>query len=424
MDLRDNKFTENYLQSNDITAGKAPFSYPFDENLDQWISETQYQTLQAMSSEYCPLMEKHMKRLDHLVGCLMEIRLPLFRCFDDMHRALTEYCVGRDLYEKDWAEMKKINALPLMISKWQAHVDENETIASESSPRHGRGKSSLAVAAVMGRGKNSIIYLDPNEKDELFTVLSVNDDDNLMISRPKKGASIGWELSVPSQSDPNSAYYGALSGNDAPECATIKYNMPLNNNKKYYYEVVVNSDWIMQIGVGREDFDRACDASKNIGVGDHISSWAFDGHRMKVFGGEHGNSGEGKAYGSTKWKKGDIIGCAIDMGNHTLQYFHNGEDLGVAANDIPDDLSIAWTLREGQSMTVVFEPDFFKFGARLLSQGFEPLGPIRWNLVGMSVTSKEKEELIVEKLDEYMKLYLHFMVCALPSPLSPSFMHA
>jgi len=57
--------------------------------------------------------------------------------------------------------------------------------------------------------------------------------------------------------------------------------------------------------------------------------WVYDGGKQQ----KQRNNLAGVRYGSY-WSNGDIIGCSIDIDAKTIQYWHNGKDLGVAHTDV------------------------------------------------------------------------------------------
>ena len=99
----------------------------------------------------------------------------------------------------------------------------------------------------------------------------------------------------------------------------------LPNSGRWYYEVVLLTDGLMQIGWA--DSLHSGDPICGRGIGDHKHSFAFDGYRKKIWNGESGDYG-------FRWHIGDIIGCMLDMDELTMQYTINGESLGIAFSNI------------------------------------------------------------------------------------------
>lgn len=98
------------------------------------------------------------------------------------------------------------------------------------------------------------------------------------------------------------------------------------NTGLWFYEVTVLTDGLMQIGYIDADF--AADPVQGQGVGDHTTSWGFDGFRCKKW---NVNSTE---YG-VAWRANDIVGVLLDTDRMELSYFLNGRFLGVAFADLP-----------------------------------------------------------------------------------------
>eukprot|EP00940_MAST-03C_sp_MAST-3C-sp2_P000372 g372.t1 len=113
----------------------------------------------------------------------------------------------------------------------------------------------------------------------------------------------------------------------------------------WYYEVVVLSDGLMQIG-WCDTYFRG-DSLRGHGVGDNRHSWAFDGFRCKKW------NGASDMYGR-RWKCGDVVGCLVSFGTNvcTMRFYLNGSDLGVAftVNDVTGNLYPAASINMGQSL--------------------------------------------------------------------------
>lgn len=69
------------------------------------------------------------------------------------------------------------------------------------------------------------------------------------------------------------------------------------------------------------------DEESGDGVGDDSNSWAYDGVRQQKWNGESSDYGQA-------WRAGDVVGCLLDLDLGTIRYTLNGEDLGVAFENI------------------------------------------------------------------------------------------
>ncbi|EQC28978.1 hypothetical protein SDRG_13315 [Saprolegnia diclina VS20] len=96
---------------------------------------------------------------------------------------------------------------------------------------------------------------------------------------------------------------------------------------QWYYEVELGTAGIMQLGWADAMFE--ADDDEGDGVGDHVASWAYDGHRRLKW-----TNGDSTAYGDS-WAPGDVIGCLLDLDARTVSFSRNGTSLGVAFDDIP-----------------------------------------------------------------------------------------
>lgn len=93
---------------------------------------------------------------------------------------------------------------------------------------------------------------------------------------------------------------------------------------KWYYEAELITDGCLQIGWADSSFSGHCQAERGDGCGDGPSSWAFDGWRRYRW---HSTATEW----GCRWKKGDIVGCLLDMDNKEIRFTLNGrsEDIGM-----------------------------------------------------------------------------------------------
>ena len=92
---------------------------------------------------------------------------------------------------------------------------------------------------------------------------------------------------------------------------------------RYYFEVKIFTDGIMQIGW----CTLATPFLHDNGVGDDPTSYAYDGNRVKKWNDQSSSYGE-------RWAPGDIIGTMIDFQNREITFFRNDISLGVAFKGI------------------------------------------------------------------------------------------
>ena len=107
----------------------------------------------------------------------------------------------------------------------------------------------------------------------------------------------------------------------ATNCASVRGNAKVKRGK-WYYEVLLRSDTLMQIGWCSDGF--APDAARNKGVGDDESSWAFDGCRLLL----RWNKNH-KPWGKKPWKEADVVGCLLNLDESEMQFSINGKLLKV-----------------------------------------------------------------------------------------------
>lgn len=131
---------------------------------------------------------------------------------------------------------------------------------------------------------------------------------------------------------------------------------------KWCYEVLLESNGLFQIGFCQ----LKTPFTNQNGVGDDRHSFGYDGYRLSCW-----NEDENR-YGKV-WDYGDIIGVCIDLDNKHLEYFHNGEKLGIVKKDIEAGAGIAYF--PGISLSD-YEKCSFNFGAYPFVYsypGYEPI---------------------------------------------------
>ena len=92
---------------------------------------------------------------------------------------------------------------------------------------------------------------------------------------------------------------------------------------KWCYEVLLESNGLFQFGFCQ----LKTPFTPSYGVGDDIHSFGYDGYRLSCW-----NEKENR-YGKV-WDYGDIIGVCIDLEKRQVEFFQNGESLGIALKNI------------------------------------------------------------------------------------------
>eukprot|EP00039_Didymoeca_costata_P002295 m.59139 g.59139 ORF g.59139 m.59139 type:complete len:866 (-) comp11222_c0_seq6:86-2683(-) len=104
-------------------------------------------------------------------------------------------------------------------------------------------------------------------------------------------------------------------------------NVSTHSHGLYYYEVIIMSKGVIQVGWATEDCKLV--PEKGYGVGDDYESISFDGHRCRAWHGKTNNRNTDNDYG-VAWSPGDVIGCFLDTAQGTASFLLNGKDLGIA----------------------------------------------------------------------------------------------
>eukprot|EP00943_MAST-04B_sp_MAST-4B-sp1_P001747 g1747.t1 len=137
---------------------------------------------------------------------------------------------------------------------------------------------------------------------------------------------------------------------------------------QWYYEVELLSDGIMQIGWCDTLF--IGDDNEGDGVGDDLHSWGYDGNRQKFWHGKSYPFGDEKQ----QWKTGDVIGCYVDLDEHSMVFYVNGVEIGgkvPCLNDTgfqyEDGLYPALSLEAGNVVRVNVGQRSFKYDVKQLT---------------------------------------------------------
>ena len=100
------------------------------------------------------------------------------------------------------------------------------------------------------------------------------------------------------------------------------------------------------------------------GVGDDLTSFAFDGYRLCKW---H----NGKEIYGQYWDSGDFIGVCIDLNEKKIEYFRNGVSLGIAFTNIPIGENIAYFPGISLSIEEEIVFNFGKMPFRYIYPGYE-----------------------------------------------------
>lgn len=152
-------------------------------------------------------------------------------------------------------------------------------------------------------------------------------------------------------------YFESLQANQ-PVGKSLYANIELKP-KGWYYEVVVLSDGILQIGWANENC--VFNPEKGIGVGDNFNSCGYDGARCKLWNGPSKDIVNDNDYG-IEWQSGDVISVLLSW-DGVLSFWLNGKDLGKALDNI--DTSLLWypavSLSIDQHCLFVFHKTDFRY---------------------------------------------------------------
>ena len=133
---------------------------------------------------------------------------------------------------------------------------------------------------------------------------------------------------------------------------------------KWCYEVLLESNGLFQLGFCQ----LKTPFTAHLGVGDDTHSYGYDGYRLSCW-----NEKENR-YGRV-WDYGDIIGVCLDLEKKQIEFYQNGESLGVAKTNLEGGEGQAVGYFPGLSFSN-YEKCAFNFGAFpfiYCYPGYEPI---------------------------------------------------
>lgn len=162
------------------------------------------------------------------------------------------------------------------------------------------------------------------------------------------------------------------------------------NTGKWYFEIKLLTDGVVQVGWVDSSFGASTDEGD--GVGDHEHSWGFDGARQQKWNVDNHDYGQ-------KWKKGDIVGCGVDLREGFIWFSLNGNDLGKAFEDVCDKIDggifAAVSVEESESVEVNLgkggDSDDESKGFAYAPENYQPLATAFQGFAMSDVTLENKK---------------------------------
>ncbi|XP_031829179.2 E3 ubiquitin-protein ligase RNF123 isoform X1 [Nomia melanderi] len=152
-----------------------------------------------------------------------------------------------------------------------------------------------------------------------------------------------------------------LTVNSKSNFSTLRANVTVYKGK-WLYELQLGSQGVMQLGWSTIN----CQFNQTSGVGDTINSYAYDGNRLRKWNVTTHKYGE-------SWLTGDIIGCALDMDNGTVDFYRNGKNLGRAFENIAMGAGFAYFPTVSLALRENLMANFGSTPLRYPIEGYEPL---------------------------------------------------
>ena len=172
-----------------------------------------------------------------------------------------------------------------------------------------------------------------------------------------------------------------LQGNSNFATVGVLLQPQSSNETNLYYEVVVVSGGLVQIGwaaMGNEEKSVRMDSEAGNGVGDVPGSWSYDGSRQiklhaTLQGPDDDDDATSVPYGP-QWKAGDVIGSLYRNGS--IQYFINGQDANIAFDGIDaakQQMMPAVSLNSGEVIEIRLDRNDFQY-YNATASGATPVG--------------------------------------------------
>ena len=190
-------------------------------------------------------------------------------------------------------------------------------------------------------------------------------------------------------------------------------NVVANNcihSGRWCYEVTLITNGSMQIGFGQ--YISIPQFIRQNGVGMDFTSYSYDGYKKMKW------NKDKKDYGKV-WDVGDVIGVCIDMDVGKIEYYLNGEFLGIAFDKVPKGPNVvffpALTLTRGESCLLNFGQLPFKYEYKNYRSFDTPLTKI--NGIDSVISDLLKlwknnilPLLFAKKIGEYQNLLLSYEI--------------
>lgn len=139
----------------------------------------------------------------------------------------------------------------------------------------------------------------------------------------------GWTLQATSTDN----HYPTIHADYPMEPVNDDLNTDIRNNNKYYYEVELRSCGSMRFGFCT---NQTKDQTYRNRLGKDKFSWGFDGYKNILY---HNKTrrpffNESLIDERKKWKANDIIGVGLDLDKKIIEYWLNGEYMGIGFENV------------------------------------------------------------------------------------------
>lgn len=136
------------------------------------------------------------------------------------------------------------------------------------------------------------------------------------------------------------------------------------NTGKWYWEVYIDGPSMDYGGIGITTSTKEMQSAYTFGYFNFEYAYLINGTKC--------NNYKTSAYG-TKLKVGDMLGIALDLDNHTISFYLNGVNLGVAYSNLPSEIFYPGfnIYTSGKKITFNFGTSKFKYTVPLEYKAYD-----------------------------------------------------
>jgi len=263
--------------------------------------------------------------------------------FSDKSRKRNERRIQRSIQRQQHDQQQRQNYQQEKQQARERQIMEYVALADVANPPSTMDEA-IAQGMKRRRQRIGLQHEETSEEDDAATKKQKMDDSTDSINDVEDPTSTGWfcSLSGDMQTDDQpTTTTTAIQEVSIQATSDFSTGVVLLPNSYYvsngglvrgqwYYEVILTTGHIAQIGWASKEFSP--DSSAGNGVGDDTYSYGYDGSRGLLF---HGSNNETTV--PLRWKPKDIVGCLFDADDGIISYTLNGTHILGATFSIPKE---------------------------------------------------------------------------------------